>query len=151
MCRTLPHDVIIIVDIENTSTPLTNVCCCSSMMSQLLVIFTSLLYKVQTSILSILKEIHIQIQSNGSVLWKSELKTLEGHNSTKATYAIKVLTWHDEKATRTLLNCDIVSVHFNHYPCMGDLWHTKKTLIFVDLHISQCRWVLINIYDWAKT
>ncbi len=47
---------------------------------------------------------------------------------------------------KPLHNCDIVSVHFNHFHCMGICRQTKKALIYVNLHISQHGWVLINIF-----
>ncbi len=37
---------------------------------------------------------------------------------------------------------DIVSVHFNHFYCMEIC---KEGCSYVHLHISQCRWVVINI------
>ncbi len=48
-------------------------------------------------------------------------------------------------------NHDIVSVHFNNLLLHRDLRQTKEGPSYVHLQISQCGWVLINIfYDPAK-
>ncbi len=44
---------------------------------------------------------------------------------------------HKQKAAKPLHNRDIVSVHFNHFYCMGICGQTKQGLISVNLHISQ--------------
>ncbi len=47
---------------------------------------------------------------------------------------------------KLLHNRDIVSLHFNNFYWMGNLQQTNQALIYVNLHISQRGWVLINIF-----
>ncbi len=53
--------------------------------------------------------------------------------------------------TKSLHNCDIISVHFNQFSCMEICNTLRKHLSILTLHIFLCGSILINIfYAWVK-
>ncbi len=78
-------------------------------------------------------------------IYRTYLTTLSTCQSWVHSYTNQCIILHIYIPAKPLHNLDIVSVHFNHFPCMG-IWDKLSRHLYVNIHISQCGWVLINIF-----